>query len=67
MEEVARTLGIVHLLDRHPRQLSGGQRQRVAMGRAIVRRPALFMFDEPLSNLDASLRTQVRVDIRRAA
>lgn len=63
--EVAKTLDIDHLLDRYPRQLSGGQRQRVAMGRAIVRRPALFMFDEPLSNLDPALRTQVRVDIRR--
>ncbi len=65
VEDVARTLEIAHLLDRFPRQLSGGQRQRVAMGRAIVRRPALFMFDEPLSNLDPALRTQVRVDIRR--
>ncbi len=65
VEDVARTLEIGHLLDRFPRQLSGGQRQRVAMGRAIVRRPALFMFDEPLSNLDPALRTQVRVDIRR--
>ncbi len=65
VEEVARTLDIAHLLDRYPRQLSGGQRQRVAMGRAIVRRPALFMFDEPLSNLDPALRTQVRVDIRK--
>ena len=63
--EVAATLDIDHLLDRYPRQLSGGQRQRVAMGRAIVRRPALFMFDEPLSNLDPALRTQVRVDIRK--
>lgn len=65
VEEVATTLDIAHLLDRFPRQLSGGQRQRVAMGRAIVRRPALFMFDEPLSNLDPALRTQVRVDIRK--
>jgi sn-glycerol 3-phosphate transport system ATP-binding protein/multiple sugar transport system ATP-binding protein len=63
--EAARKLEIEHLLDRHPRALSGGQRQRVAMGRAIVRRPALFLFDEPLSNLDPSLRNQVRVDIRR--
>ncbi len=65
VREVAKTLDIEHLLARYPRQLSGGQRQRVAMGRAIVRRPALFMFDEPLSNLDPALRTQVRVDIRR--
>ncbi|MCR9164387.1 MAG: ABC transporter ATP-binding protein [Nannocystaceae bacterium] len=65
VDEVAGTLDIEHLLDRYPRQLSGGQRQRVAMGRAIVRRPALFMFDEPLSNLDPALRTQVRVDIRK--
>jgi ABC-type sugar transport system ATPase subunit len=65
VDDAARTLDIAHLLDRFPRQLSGGQRQRVAMGRAIVRRPAVFMFDEPLSNLDPALRTQVRVDIRR--
>ena len=58
-------LGLNELLDRMPRALSGGQRQRVAMGRAIVRRPALFLFDEPLSNLDAALRSQVRVDIRK--
>lgn len=65
VDEVAKMLDIAHLLDRLPRALSGGQRQRVAMGRAIVRRPALFLFDEPLSNLDPSLRSQVRVDIRK--
>jgi len=58
-------LGLDTLLDRLPKALSGGQRQRVAMGRAIVRRPSLFLFDEPLSNLDAALRAQVRVDIRK--
>jgi multiple sugar transport system ATP-binding protein len=63
--EASEMLGLHPLLDRLPRQLSGGQRQRVAMGRAIVRRPALFLFDEPLSNLDAALRSQVRVDIRK--
>jgi sn-glycerol 3-phosphate transport system ATP-binding protein/multiple sugar transport system ATP-binding protein len=63
--EAAETLGLGPLLDRLPRMLSGGQRQRVAMGRAIVRRPQLFLFDEPLSNLDAALRAQVRVDIRK--
>ena len=51
-------------LDRYPRQLSGGQRQRVAMGRAIVRDPQVFLFDEPLSNLDAKLRVQMRVEIK---
>lgn len=65
ISEVAPMLGLEGLLDRLPRQLSGGQRQRVAMGRAIVRRPQLFLFDEPLSNLDASLRAQVRVEIRK--
>jgi sn-glycerol 3-phosphate transport system ATP-binding protein len=62
---VARSLGIEELLDRRPSQLSGGQRQRVAMGRAIIREPAVFLFDEPLSNLDAKLRGQMRVEIKR--
>jgi len=65
IQEAADMLGIGHLLDRRPGQLSGGQRQRVAMGRAIVRRPQLFLFDEPLSNLDAKLRGQVRTEIKR--
>jgi multiple sugar transport system ATP-binding protein len=64
VQEVAEVLGLGHLLARHPRQLSGGQRQRVAMGRAIVRRPEAFLFDEPLSNLDAKLRVQMRTEIR---
>ncbi|MFZ4409541.1 MAG: sn-glycerol-3-phosphate ABC transporter ATP-binding protein UgpC [Paracraurococcus sp.] len=63
--EAAGLLGIEALLDRRPRQLSGGQRQRVAMGRAIVRDPKVFLFDEPLSNLDAKLRVQMRAEIRR--
>jgi sn-glycerol 3-phosphate transport system ATP-binding protein/multiple sugar transport system ATP-binding protein len=63
--EASSMLGLHPLLDRLPRQLSGGQRQRVAMGRAIVRRAKIFLFDEPLSNLDAALRSQVRVDIRK--
>ena len=63
--EVAQSLGLETLLDRLPKQLSGGQRQRVAMGRAIARRPALFLFDEPLSNLDAALRGEVRVEIKK--
>ena len=65
VQEAAEVLGLSPLLDRYPRALSGGQRQRVAMGRAIVRRSELFLFDEPLSNLDPALRTQVRVDIRK--
>jgi multiple sugar transport system ATP-binding protein len=63
--EVAEVLQITPLLDRLPRQLSGGQRQRVAIGRAIVRRPQVFLFDEPLSNLDASLRVQMRLELAR--
>ena len=63
--EAARMLDITPLLDRKPRQLSGGQRQRVAIGRAIVRDPAVFRFDEPLSNLDAALRTQTRYELAR--
>ena len=65
VDEVAALLGLTALLDRLPKQLSGGQRQRVAMGRAIVRRPRVFLFDEPLSNLDAALRNQVRIELRK--
>jgi len=65
VDEAANLLGLQALLSRKPRQLSGGQRQRVAMGRAIVRHPRLFLFDEPLSNLDAKLRVQMRAEIRR--
>jgi multiple sugar transport system ATP-binding protein len=65
IEETARILGLLDHLDRKPRQLSGGQRQRVAMGRAIVREPQVFLMDEPLSNLDAKLRVQMRAEISR--
>jgi len=65
VREAAKMLAIEDFLDRRPRALSGGQRQRVAMGRAIVREPQAFLFDEPLSNLDAKLRVQMRVEIRR--
>ncbi|MBX3583330.1 MAG: sn-glycerol-3-phosphate ABC transporter ATP-binding protein UgpC [Rhizobiaceae bacterium] len=64
VERVAEIIGLRDLLERHPRQLSGGQRQRVAMGRAIVRDPQAFLFDEPLSNLDAQLRVEMRTQIR---
>jgi multiple sugar transport system ATP-binding protein len=64
VDRAAATLGLQDLLDRQPRQLSGGQRQRVAMGRAIVRDPQVFLFDEPLSNLDAKLRVQMRAEIK---
>ncbi len=63
--EAAETLGLSALLDRLPRQLSGGQRQRVALGRAIVRKPKVFLFDEPLSNLDAKMRVEMREEIHR--
>jgi multiple sugar transport system ATP-binding protein len=65
VNEAANILGISHLLDRKPKQLSGGQRQRVALGRAIVRNPSVFLFDEPLSNLDAKLRVQMRAEITK--
>ncbi|MCA9666191.1 MAG: ATP-binding cassette domain-containing protein, partial [Myxococcales bacterium] len=65
VNEAAQMLGLEELLARRPKQLSGGQRQRVAMGRAIVRRPKVFLFDEPLSNLDAKLRTRMRTELGR--
>ena len=65
VQSAAEILGIETLLDRKPRQLSGGQRQRVAVGRAIVREPKVFLFDEPLSNLDAKLRVQTRAEISK--
>ncbi len=65
VRKAAELLQVEHLLDRKPANLSGGQRQRVAMGRAIVRDPALFLFDEPLSNLDAKLRVEMRTEIKR--
>src|SRR6202008_2967427 len=65
VQKAARILELTHLLQRTPRQLSGGQRQRVAMGRAIVRQPQAFLFDEPLSNLDAKLRAQTRLEIQK--
>jgi multiple sugar transport system ATP-binding protein len=64
VDEAAQILGLMDYFDRYPRQLSGGQRQRVAMGRAIVRKPQVFLFDEPLSNLDAKLRVSMRTEIR---
>jgi multiple sugar transport system ATP-binding protein len=65
VNDAATILGITHLLERKPKELSGGQRQRVAVGRAIVRQPAVFLFDEPLSNLDAKLRVQMRAEITK--
>ena len=62
---MARTLGLTEWLERKPGQLSGGQRQRVAMGRAMVRQPTAFLMDEPLSNLDAKLRVQMRAEVSR--
>ncbi|MBN1807936.1 MAG: sn-glycerol-3-phosphate ABC transporter ATP-binding protein UgpC [Planctomycetes bacterium] len=65
VQEVARILGLLELLERKPKALSGGQRQRVAVGRAIVRKPAVFLFDEPLSNLDAKLRVEMRAELNK--
>jgi multiple sugar transport system ATP-binding protein len=65
VNDAAKLLDISHLLDRKPRELSGGQQQRVALGRALVRDPAVFLMDEPLSNLDAKLRVQMRSEIKR--
>ena len=65
VQEASSMLGLDELLERYPKELSGGQRQRVAMGRAIVRRPKVFLFDEPLSNLDAKLRNQLRVELKK--
>ena len=65
VKNAARILQIEHLLERKPKALSGGQRQRVAIGRAIVREPRVFLFDEPLSNLDAALRVQMRIEIAK--
>src|SRR5262249_37862091 len=65
VENAARLLGIENLLQRYPRQLSGGERQRVALGRAMVRSPTVFLFDEPLSNLDAKLRVEMRREVKQ--
>src|SRR4029079_10303908 len=65
VRDVARTLGLDELLDRKPAELSGGQRQRVAMGRAMIREPAVYLMDEPLSNLDAKLRVSMRASLAK--